>query len=129
MSYLASALLILAVAGPGVSRPAKANWLNIARSGDGSLLQVDASTHQRSGSQHAIWLRLASPVVDARGVKTSTSLVWLNCKDRTYNLMIYREDDVRGNRVSQRAYGNRGRGFEKVKPGTAVANVQSAVCG
>ena len=129
MFGLASALLILAAVAPGASRPAKANWVDIAKSDDGSLLQLDASTHQKSGSEHAIWLKLTSPVANTQGVKTSTSLVWLNCKDLTYNLMVHREDDARGARINQRVYGDKGRGFEKVKSGTAVGNVQSIICG
>lgn len=128
MLEFSTALLVLAAAS-NAAQPAKANWIDVAKSADGSLLQLDAGTHQKSGFQHAVWLRLASPVADARGVKTSTSLVWLNCKDGSYNLMVHHEEDAQGARIGQHNYGDRGRGFEKVKSGTAVANVQTVVCG
>lgn len=126
---LSIALSILATTAPAASPSAKANWIDIAKSADGSLLRLDAGTHQKSGFQHAVWLRLERPVSDARGVKTSTSLVWLNCKDRTYNLMVHHEANAQGERIDQHIYGDRGRGFEKVKTGTAVANAQFVVCG
>lgn len=110
-----------------IARP-PTGWITIARSGDGTTLEYDKATLQRSGDQRAVWLRVGKGVPDARGIKKSTFLVWLDCKRRRFNLMVSIDDDVRGARLAQRSYGGNGKGFESIKPGTAVAGAMTTVC-
>ena len=113
---------------PPVMAARPTGWTVIARSADGSTLQYDKSTLQRSADQRAVWLRVDKGKPDARKVKTSTFLVWLNCKTRLFNLMLSRDDDVSGTALAQRSYGGNGKGFEPVRPETAVANAMLVVC-
>lgn len=125
---LIGALMLLMSKPQDMTKPAT-GWITIARSADGTSLEYDKATLQRSGDQRAAWLRVGNAAPTARGVKTSTFLVWLDCKRRRYNLMISIDDDVRGVRLAQRSYGGNGKGFESVKPGTAVAGAMATVCG
>lgn len=119
-----AAALIAPAAAAG---PAK--WITLATSANGDLLQADSATVQRSGTQRAVWLRLIKKRPGAARVKTSTSLVWLDCAKRRYNLMLQQDRDARDATVSQRAFGNRGKGFEPIARGTAVDTVARSVCG
>ena len=103
-------------------------WVTIGQSANGATLQADVATFQKSADQRAVWLRVVNSNPDARNVKTSTFLTWLNCTSRTFNLMVSREDDALGKKISERVYGNSGKGFERPKPGSAVANALTALC-
>lgn len=126
---LGVAASLLAFAGSSTEAAGPAKWVTLAKSGNGDLLQADGATVQRSGAQRAVWFRLVKERQDAKRVKTSTSLVWLDCAKRRYNLMVRQDVDARGQPVAQRSFGNRGKGFEPIARGTAVDTVARAVCG
>ena len=127
---LISALLGLTMfASKPVAMPTRgAKWVSIGKAEKGVVIQADASTMQKSGDQRAVWLRVINPVEDARGIKQSTFLVWLNCTTRAYNLMVFRDDDDQGKPLAQNSYGDTGKGFEAAKSGTGIARALTAVC-
>ena len=128
MLHFTIALMFLLTSKPGPQIAAAPNWVTIGKVGNDATLQADTTTYQKSVDKRALSLRVVHAVPNERGVKFSSFFVWLDCSNRSFRLIASRDDDAQGKNLARRSYETAGRGFERAKPGTAVATALTIVC-